>query len=144
MVRVSSVLIADVMESRRESRLRALLSERLASATKAHIHEKRIRLPYAITAGDEFQVIPSRIAEVAALIFDLRRRLRPFSLRIGIGIGETAEPVRGPVNRLSGEAFVFAREAIDSVKNGSLHPYRTLTAFRTARKSFDRLANLVY
>jgi SatD family (SatD) len=144
MNRLSSVLIADVMESRREARLRSLLSDRLASVTKVHLREKRIRLAYAITAGDEFQAIPRRIADVPSLIFDLRRRLRPLSLRIGIGIGEIPEPIRGPVNRMGGEAFVFAREAIDSVKDGSLHPYRALTAFRSARKSFDRLANLVY
>ncbi len=144
MKHLSSVLIADVIHSRREPRLRALLGERLARATKAHLREKRIRVPYSVTAGDEFQVVPFRIDAIPELILDLRRRLRPFSLRIGVGIGDIRGPIRTPVNRLGGGAFVFARRAIEEVKRGSLHRYRTLTAFRSARKSFDRIANLVY
>jgi hypothetical protein len=141
---VYSVLIADVIHSRREKRLRTLLGDKLAQATRAHLREKWIRLPYSVTAGDEFQVVPYRIDAIPKLILDLRRRLRPFSLRIGVGIGDIRRPIRKPVNRLGGEAFIFARQAIDEVKRGSLYRYPTLTGFRSARKSFDRTANLVY
>ena len=54
MKKISSVLIADVIHSRREPRLRALLGEKLARATSAHLREKWIRVPYSVTAGDEF------------------------------------------------------------------------------------------
>jgi hypothetical protein len=141
---ISSVLIADVIHSRRELRLRALLGEKLGRATAAHLREKWIRVPYSVTAGDEFQVVPSRIETIPELILDLRRRMRPFSLRVGVGIGDIRGPIRTPVNRLHGEAFIFARQAIDDVKEGALYRYRTLTAFCSARKSFDRIANLVY
>jgi hypothetical protein len=140
----SSVLIADVIHSRREPRLRAMLGAKLVRATNAHLRAKWIRVPYAVTAGDEFQVVLSRIDALPELILDLRRRLRPFSLRIGVGIGDIRGPIRTPVNRLGGGAFIFARQAIEDVKQNSLYRYRTLTAFRSARKSFDRIANLVY
>lgn len=141
---VNSVLIADVVLSSQEPRLRAMLRENLHRATQAHLREKRIRLPYAVTAGDEFQVVPAGIEAIPELIFDLRRLLRPLGLRIGVGIGRIHGPIKAPVNHLEGEAFVFARQAIDAVKRESLHRYPTLTAFRSARKSFDRIANLVY
>jgi hypothetical protein len=141
---VNGVLIADVVLSSREPRLRTVLRERLHRATQAHLREKRIRLPYAVTAGDEFQAVPSGIEAIPELIFDLRRLLRPLGLRIGVGIGRIRGPIKAPVNHLEGEAFVFARQAIDTVKRESLYRYPTLTAFRSARKSFDRIANLVY
>ena len=74
---------------------------------------------------------------------DLRRRMRPLALRIGIGIGEIQGRVRAPVNRLVGEAFTNARAAIADVKEGS-QGYPTLTACRSSKESFDRIANLVY
>src|ERR1700691_2567448 len=116
MKHISSVLIADVVHSRREPRLRALLGAKLARATSAHLRAKWIRVPYAVTAGDEFQVVLSRIEAIPELILDLRRRLRPFSLRIGVGIGDIRGTIRTPVNPLGGGAFIFARQAIEDVK----------------------------
>ena len=139
-----SVLIADVIHSSRRGSLSDVLAERLAQASKAHLREGRIQVPYAITAGDEFQVVPSSIAVIPELILDLRRRMRPLGLRVGIGIGAIHGSVKAPVNRLVGEAFSRARGAIEDVKQGALHRYPALTAFRSARSAFDRMANLVY
>jgi hypothetical protein len=143
MKRVQSVLIADVIHSSRRERLSALLAAGLRRANRVHLREKRIRVPYAVTAGDEFQVVVASIEMLPGLILDLRRRMRPLALRIGIGIGEIQGRVRPPVNRLVGEAFTNARAAIADVKEGS-HGYPTLTAFRSSKESFDRIANLVY
>jgi len=55
--RLWAVLIADVVESSGTRDLRTLLSAKLRIATTVHLQEKRIRLPYAVTAGDEFQTI---------------------------------------------------------------------------------------
>src|ERR1700741_3951843 len=85
---VQSVLIADVIHSSRRERLSALLAAGLRRANRVHLREKRIRVPYAVTAGDEFQTVVASIEMVPALILDLRRRMRPLALRIGIGIGE--------------------------------------------------------
>jgi len=141
---MQSVLIADVVQSRSRGRLRPILEARLREASAAHRRAKIIRLPYAVTAGDEFQCLPASPGVIPELIFDLRRRMRPLSLRIGIGIGAIEGRIQPPVNRLTGEAFTRARQAIDAVKQGTLHRYRVLTAFRTPQESFDRLANLVY
>jgi SatD family (SatD) len=138
------VLIADVIHSSRKGSLRALLADRLRRTTEAHLREKRIRVPYAVTAGDEFQVVAASLEGVPELILDLRRRMRPLGLRIGIGIGGIRGSVKAPVNRLVGEAFTRARQAIEAVKQGSLYRYPTLTSFRSARERFDRMANLVY
>jgi hypothetical protein len=138
------VLIADVIGSTGHSRLREALGKRLRAATKMHLREKWIRVPYAVTAGDEFQTVTFGIECIPELILDLRRKMRPFDLRIGVGIGTIRGPVRKPVNRLGGQAFVLARHAIEDVKSGALHKYPTLTAFRSARKSFDEIINLVY
>jgi SatD family (SatD) len=139
-----SVLIADVIHSSRKGRLRDLLGDKLEAASRTHERAKLIRAPYAVTAGDEFQVVPASIEAIPELILDLRRRMRPLGLRIGVGIGFIEGPIRKPVNRLLGEAFARARHAIDEAKSGAIHKYPTLTAFRTPRESFDHVVNLVY
>src|SRR5271156_4417217 len=84
------VLIADVIGSRGRKDLRAVLAKRLEVASRAHL-KRYIRLPYAITAGDEFQSIIAEKANIPELIFDLRVRMRPLALRIAIGFGEIPE-----------------------------------------------------
>jgi hypothetical protein len=138
------VLIADVIHSSRRGGLGAVLAQRLLAASAVHLRGKRIRVPYAITAGDEFQVVPWSIEMIPELILDLRRRMRPLELRMGVGIGGIRGKIQAPVNRLMGEAFSRARSAIEDVKNGETHRYAALTAFRSGRPGFDRIANLVY
>jgi len=53
---------------------------------------------------------------IPELILDLRRRLQPLQLRIGIGIGGIQGPIRRPVNRIAGQAFEFARAAINQIQ----------------------------
>jgi hypothetical protein len=107
------------------------------------LQKKLIRVPYAVTAGDEFQTVVTSIEMVPELIFDLRRRMRPLDLRIGVGIGTIQGRVRAPVNRLVGGAFSNARAAMAEVKKAG-HAYPRLTAFRSPKESFDRITNLVY
>jgi len=138
------VLIADVVRSRSTPGLRSLLSSKLRTATRTHLAQKRIRLPYAVTAGDEFQTIAAELSAVPGLVFDLRRQLRPIQLRIGIGIGPIPGRLRPPVNQLGGPAFQMARQAIEETKSGRAHRFEAYTAFRSANRDFDRIANLVY
>jgi hypothetical protein len=123
--------------------LSALLAEGLRRANRVHLQKKLIRVPYAVTAGDEFQTVVTSIEMVPELIFDLRRRMRPLDLRIGVGIGTIQGRVRAPVNQLVGGAFSNAREAMAEVKKAG-HAYPRLTAFRSPKESFDRITNLVY
>jgi len=144
MPNVFCVLVADVVQSSALPDLRDVLSSKLRIANMHHLREKLIRLPYAVTAGDEFQTVTQRLSEVPALIFDLRRRLRPLELRIGLGFGGVAGRVRPPVNALGGQAFQFARHALEEIKSRTAHKYGVLTAFRSTNERFDLVANLVY
>jgi SatD family (SatD) len=142
LVKLHGVLIADVVASRSTVRLRSSLNEKLRIASVAQLDEQLIRIPYAITAGDEFQVVAVRLERIPKLILDLRRRLLPLRLRIGVGIGMVEGQIRRPVNRIAGEAFENARNAITEIKVKRKYP--TLTLFNSSRKGFDRVANLIY
>lgn len=139
---IYGVLIADVVESRSHRSLRSSLNEKLRIATIAQLDDKLIRVPYAVTAGDEFQTVASQVQRLPKLILDLRRRLYPLQLRIGIGIGTVEGPIRPPVNRVAGQAFEFARVAINEIKETRKYP--TVTVFRSNRSDFDEVANLIY
>ena len=139
-----AVLIADVMASRARANVRALLGKKLAAASAKHLRQKLIRLPYSITAGDEFQTLTAALPSLPGLLLDLRAALRPFSLRVGVGIGVVADRIQPPVNRLTGEAFQMARSAIDNVKAKGLFKFEILTAFATHDEAFDQTINLLY
>jgi hypothetical protein len=116
------VLIADVVESRSHSHLRSSLNEKLRIASIAQLDDKLIRVPYAVTAGDEFQTIALRVDSIPQLILDLRRRLQPLQLRIAIGIGTIQGTIRPPANRIAGQAFESARAAISEIKETRKYP----------------------
>jgi hypothetical protein len=75
---------------------------------------------------------------------DLRIRLLPLKLRIGLGFGPVPARVEPPVNRLGGPAFVFARAALESIKRKSGHKFGVLTSFRSKNAVLDSTANLIY
>ena len=141
---IYGVLIADVRDSSARKDLRALLGKKLAAASEKHLRGKRIRLPYRVTAGDEFQTLTTELPSLPALLLDLRTRLEPLSLRIGIGIGEVSDRVEPPVNRLTGEAFRFARTALENVKSKALYKFEVLTGFSSANEPFNQTINLLY
>lgn len=138
-----AVLICDIVGSSRRRDLRMVLGTKLRKVGAAHMQQKVLRLPYAVTAGDEFQTIARELSQVPNLVYDLRRQMRPLQLRIGIGIGTIKGSIRPPVNRLSGQAFEFAREAIQETKNSHMH-LDMRTCFRSANEGFDLTANLIY
>jgi hypothetical protein len=139
-----AVLIADVMESRSRKDLRGLLGKKLAAVSRRHLRHKLIQLPYSVTAGDEFQTVSRHLPSIPAIIQELRAELRPLSLRIGVGFGAVSGRIQPPVNRLGGEAFQFARKAIESVKRGNLLKFELLTAFVSRHQDFDKTINLIY
>jgi hypothetical protein len=139
-----AVLIADVVGSRTRRNLRALLGERLEKASRAQLRGRLIRLPYAITAGDEFQTIAWSCGRLPELIFDLRARMWPLRLRMGVGIGTVPGRLQKPVNRLGGEAFELARTALAGVKSGTGNKFKVLTKFASKDAVFDSTGNLIY
>jgi hypothetical protein len=140
-----AVLIADVVSSTDlAGRLRPLLAARLRTLSRIHTAARRIRLPYEITAGDEFQTLASAPREVPILIFELRRVCHPLLLRIGVGLGEISGRVEIPVNRMTGEAFVMARAALQSIHSSKVHRFEVLTAFCAKEPGFEAVANTLY
>src|ERR1700723_4677287 len=104
-----AVLIADVVGSRTRRNLRAVVGERLEKASRAESRGRLIRLPYAITAGDEFQTIAWSCGRLAELIFDLRERMWPLRLRMGIGIGNVSGKLQRPGKWLGGGGVEMGR-----------------------------------
>jgi hypothetical protein len=139
-----AVIIADVMASSARANLRAVLGKKLAIVSKKHLRQKRIGLPYSVTAGDEFQSITRDLAAIPSILLELRTALQPLSLRIGVGFGRINGRMQAPVNRLGGGAFQSARKAIESVKTGSLFKFEVLTAFQSPKAAFDETVNLIY
>jgi len=141
---VYAVVIADVMASSSRAGVRALLGKKLAAASKKHLRQKLIRLPYTVTAGDEFQTVTGKLPSLPALILELRSAFQPLSLRLGVGIGRVSGRIQPPVNRLEGEAFQSARKAIEAVKARRLFKFEVLTAFESGNPSFNDTINLIY
>jgi hypothetical protein len=142
--KIYAVLIADVLESRSRADIRGLLGKRLAAVSRRHLRKKLIQLPYSVTAGDEFQSVSRDLPSLPAIILDLRRALRPLSLRIGVGFGRISDRIQPPVNRLGGEAFQRARSAIEDIKHGNLFKFEVLTAFESRNAGFNSTINLIY
>lgn len=142
--KVHAVLIADVVGSRARRDLRGLLGKKLAAISMRHLRQKLIQLPYTVTAGDEFQTVIRDLPSVPAVIRDLRAALTPLSLRVGVGFGGIDGRIQPPVNRLGGEAFQFARKAIENIKTGNLYKFEILTAFESRYEDFNKTINLLY
>jgi hypothetical protein len=139
-----AVIIADVMASSSQAHLREVLGKKLAGISKQHLRRKLIKLPYSVTAGDEFQTITRDLAAIPSILLELRTALRPLSLRIGVGFGRIRGRIQAPVNRLGGEAFQSARRAIESVKAGTSLKFEILTAFQSPKPHFNETINLIY
>jgi hypothetical protein len=139
-----TVVIADVQGSRSRADVRPTLDRQLPRLSRDHCASGRILLPYAVTAGDEFQTISAALDQIPRLILDVRRTLRPLVLRVGVGFGRIAGRVKAPVNQMTGEAFVRARSALESLKGVRRRESRGLTAYRTGDEAFDITVNLIY
>ncbi len=136
---IYAVLIADIIASTARKDVRAMLAKKLAAASEKHLRQKLIRLPYSVTAGDEFQAISGELPTLPALILDLRSALQPLSLRVGVGIGGVSGRIQ-----LTGEAFQLARHAIESIKEGRFFKFDVLTAFASSNENFNDTINLIY
>src|SRR5258708_25230587 len=77
-------------------------------------------------------------------MLDLSAPSRPFSLRVGAGIGGVSDRIHPPVNKPNGKAFQLARRAIESIKEGRLFKFDVLTAFASGKEDFNNAINLIY
>jgi hypothetical protein len=139
-----SVITADVIGSRGIVSFTQKLTRELRSLTNLHLRQKLILSPYAVTAGDEFEVVLAKPEYTPRAVLDLRRLFYPLELRIAIGIGKATGVHTKPVNlHGGGEAFIRARRAAERLKAG--YPkYRLMTVFDSGNELFDLIANTVY
>jgi hypothetical protein len=139
-----SVITADVVGSSGIVSLTQKLGVKLRNLSELHLARKLILSPYAVTAGDEFQVVLAKPEFTPQVILDLRRFFHPIELRIAIGIGKASGVHKQPVNRHGrGEAFLRARQAAERLKEGN-PKYRLLTVFDSGNELFDTIANTIY
>ncbi|MGH3423747.1 MAG: transposase [Nocardioidaceae bacterium] len=75
-------------------------------------------LPFERTAGDEVQGLLSRADVVVDLAVELVRRS---AWSVGIGVGETEDPLPDSVRAGRGEAYVLARASVERAKSAP-HP----------------------
>jgi hypothetical protein len=139
-----SVIVADVVGSRKIRSFSSQRDVRLDAVSELHRRNGLILSPYTVTAWDEFQVILSRPEHAPRVLFDLRRLFVPFELWIAVGMGTATGTDRQPINKYAGgEAFERARAAANRLKSPS-PKYRILTSFETGNADFDIIANTVY
>jgi hypothetical protein len=138
------VITADVVGSRKIDSFSDQRDFKLNAVSKLHLEKRLILSPYAVTAWDEFQVIIAKPEHTPRVIFDLRRLLFPFALRIAVGMGAATGADRQPINRYAGgEAFERARVAADRLRSES-PKYRVFTSFESGNEKFDTIANTIY
>ncbi|HEU5411452.1 MAG TPA: hypothetical protein VFU57_10560 [Candidatus Acidoferrales bacterium] len=104
-----------------DERARAVTREKLqgllAKASRAQQRELRWRIvPYNVTSGGEFITTTANLEGLPWILLDLRGRLQPFLLRIGVGIGELEGHFQQPAKNLTGPCITLAREALDSLR----------------------------
>lgn len=139
-----AAITADVIGSRSFPHFRADISRKLQKLSSAHLKQKLVLHPYTVTTWDEFQTLLVDLVRLPEIIFDLRRLLRPFDLRVGVGIGQAETVPKKPINEWGGSAFERARKALENLKEKKGQKFRRLTEIRSERQNFDRLAQLVY
>lgn len=139
-----SVILADVVGSRKIVSFSSQRDVRLDAVSELHLKNGLILSPYTVTAWDEFQVIVSHPMHIPRVLFDLRRLFAPFELWIAVGMGTATGVDRQPINKYAGgEAFERARASADRMKSQS-RKYRILTDFETGNTDFDTVANTIY
>jgi len=142
-----SVLLADVVGSRRVAGFAARRDGILSEASRRHRQQGLTTTAYAVTAWDEFQAIVDVLGNVPAVIWDLRMRFHPLRLRVAVGWGSvsTVPSPGGKVNKEgSGPAFEAARRAMEDIKRQKGVRLRAATQVATGDRDFDAVANTVY
>jgi hypothetical protein len=143
--RAFAVITADVIGSTGIDGFPEQRDERLTAASAAHLSTGLVLNRYTVTTWDEFQTIVANPSYVPRVVFDLRRRFRPMRLRIGVGVGRIQEPIKDPINELSGgEAFVLAREAVESLNHRKGQKFEKITSLRSSHSGLQEVANLVF
>ncbi len=136
-------ITADIIDSRAflgsgKAAQRSELRERLEK-----MRDSDTVMPFAVFRGDEIQGLFRINPRFPQMIRHLRYACRPLKLRIGIGIGIIDEQDRPPSDNpweSTGEAFFFAREALDPLKSEK----QPRTRLRCADRAIQNTVNVVF
>lgn len=134
------VITADVVDSKKYEVSKKELSQ---IVSKISIEEyPDLITPFKESRGDEVQALGVISENLPKIIRDLRYYFYPYKIRIGIGIGEIEDIIVDNDNswNLNGEAFFYAREALDQIKG-----YKNYSLlFKSNRPLFNRMINILF
>ena len=74
-------------------------------------------LPYNITTDSQFLTITANLQLLPWILLDLRGRLQPLLLQIGVGIGALDGHLKQPANRLTGQCLRLAHRALSELQS---------------------------
>jgi len=141
---IQAVILCDVRESRRQSDFRHLRDSTLEELSARHLGEGWIRLPYAVTAWDEFQGLTREIHAAPRIIWSLITEFHPLRLQIGIGIGNVEVDLDNDARlneAATGEAFFRARNALNTTKKGRDNKHKVSSQADSGNRSVDIFLN---
>ncbi|HPM21405.1 MAG TPA: SatD family protein [Thermotogota bacterium] len=131
------VVTADIIASRKQIEETRNL--------KAKIHDTPfpgMAMPFLFLRGDEIQGVLREPFGLGRALRDLRHTCFPSKVRIGIGVGAIDTPEESWESNswlLSGEAFYYARDALNAVKKRK----EPVTSIKTGNADIDLLLNSV-
>ena len=140
------VILADVVRSRSRDDFRVLRDTALNELSERHLDRRWIETRYAVTAWDEFQVVLRAPRHAADVLWSIRLAFHPLRVRIGIGFGiaEVSRTDPTPINvSATGDAFVRARRALQSIHNGKDTRFEPITHADTGDAETDLTVNTV-
>ena len=112
------VIIGDIINPRKIEK-RGEVQERLKEILR-DVNEKYnadIVAPFMITLGDEFQGLLHNGRNALKIVEELRSKLYPIRIRVGIGIGSVSTKLEQVETReIDGPCYYSARNAIDYLK----------------------------
>lgn len=134
------VLTIDQRGSRRADDLVPELLERLA-ARLTEAHPEAVLRPFERTVGDEVQGV---LAEPAAVVDVALAVHRWGGWSVGVGAGPMDRPLASSARASSGEAFVWAREAVERARSRAVPvPLAVHGAAPTAAREAEAVLHLL-
>ncbi|MGD8401573.1 MAG: SatD family protein [Bacillota bacterium] len=135
-----AVITADIIDSRRQADLVALLKPQLGE-----LNSRALLTTFAISRGDEIQAVCKEPAALPRLIRHLRYLCLPLQLRVAVGIGiidDLGTDCGVSSWEMNGPAFYAARNALDQMKKAQRKTPATLIA--SGEPCFDLTINTIY
>ena len=141
---IYAVILCDVVASREHSKFRHVRDSSLKRLSSRHLNDGWIRAPYAVTAWDEFQVLLQEVFFLPNVFWSLVKEFYPLRLRVGIGVGDVEIDLGSvtPLNEsATGEAFIRARNALDTIKKRKDQKYHPSSQACTGDRMTDLFTN---